>query len=85
MPKKNKKKKNTSIRKKIYKKNNKENVPQTDVNMVSSKIIINEIDLEIEEFRNKINFESVNANLAKKIVPRFSEKWLSFIKSSAEN
>ena len=81
IPKKNKKKKNTSIRKKI----NKRSIPKIDINMVNSKIIINEFEIEIEEFKNKIIKQSIQANLTKKIKPHFSEKWLKFIQSTADN
>jgi hypothetical protein len=39
----------------------------------------NEIDKEIEEFRNKIKNESVHANDIRKVRPKISVEWIQYI------
>ena len=38
-----------------------------------------EIDKEIEEFKNKITFDSVHSNNIRKLKPKLSEEWIKSI------
>jgi hypothetical protein len=40
---------------------------------------ISEIDKEIEEFKNKIKYESKHANDIRKVKPKLSVEWIQYV------
>lgn len=82
--KKNKPNKKTKINNVSNKKKKKENSlvnGQLTSNSTFNNVNVNhnDMDREIEEFKNKIRYESIHANEIRKVKPKLSVEWIQYV------